>query len=188
VQGQSSWTPRTPSSHSTGCGKDSKNGEKILSEWPYTHRNIKGIQGQVWGIVRIETSFFFFLVVLEFGLRISCLLGRHSIISVMPLALFALVIFRLGSCILAPVLNCDSSTYISPVAGIINMDHHAHITYLLRWDLTNFFSWAGFELQSAWVTGIIHVSHCIWSVKSGLIFLSLMIEFRFSSMQCFYRE
>jgi hypothetical protein len=67
----------------------------------------------------------FFFMVLEFELRALHLLGRYSITWVTSLALFALVIFQIGSYfILGGGLDCDPPIYASQVSGMTGTHHH----------------------------------------------------------------
>jgi hypothetical protein len=81
--------------------------------------------------------FLLFFVVVEFELRASCLLGRCCITWAMPLVLFALVIFQVGSSflpglawtviILLNLLGSWDHRYVPPCPA-----------YWLRWSFTNF--------------------------------------------------
>jgi hypothetical protein len=82
---------------------------------------------------------FFFLPVLEFELRASCLLGR-------PLALeqclqpFLVWLFFKQDLILLPRLDWTITSYflVPAVSGVTGTHHHVQL-FPLRWDLTNFF-------------------------------------------------
>jgi hypothetical protein len=71
-------------------------------------------------------AYFFLVVVLGLELRVSSLLGRHSATWVMPLTLFALVIFHIGYCIFLPrtCFRLGPLTY-----GLV-----WHHTWLIVWD------------------------------------------------------
>jgi hypothetical protein len=59
------------------------------------------------------------------------LLGRHSTTSVMPPALFSLVILEIGSCVYAwTSLEHDPPIYISHVAVMTGVCHHALLYWL----------------------------------------------------------
>jgi hypothetical protein len=68
-------------------------------------------------------TFFFFLSEVGIKVRASSLLGKHVIIWITSLAIFALVIFQIGPCFHAQVsLDCDP-IYTSCIAGITGTCH-----------------------------------------------------------------
>jgi hypothetical protein len=82
----------------------------------------------------------------------------------MPPALFALVIFQIGSHGFCPASNYDPPIYASYIAGITGTPPHS--AYLLRWGLINFCpSWSLtliFLISTSQVAGIIDVSLGTW--------------------------
>jgi hypothetical protein len=116
--------------------------------WNYSRkrwRSDKGEWRRVWiqlYLVRTSANVTIYLQynnnnnnsVLPSDLRASHLPGRHSTTWPVPPACFALVIFWIQSHIFAQVfLNWDPTIYISFLARIIGMNHHAQL--LVEWGL-----------------------------------------------------
>jgi hypothetical protein len=104
-----------------------------------------------------STIFFPFFVALEFELRTSCLLGRHSA----TWTIFAFVVFQIGVSYLC--LNLNLPIYASQITGMTGMDCH---TQLIGWDgggLTNFLpAWLRISvllISTSWEAGITSMNH-----------------------------
>jgi hypothetical protein len=102
-------------------------------------------------------AYFFLVVVLGLELRVSSLLGRHSATWVMPLTLFALVIFHIGYCIFLPrtCFRLGPLTY-----GLCNITHS--LLFEMGVSLTFFSGWPQTVIllvPASWVAGIIGMSH-----------------------------
>jgi hypothetical protein len=91
------------------------------------------------------TFFFFFLVVLEFELKVLHLPRQHSAVWATPTIIFALGIFQIGSHFYAQVRHCDPPIYTSSIAGMTGVCHHAQCFYWSRWCFLDFFAPAALE-------------------------------------------
>jgi hypothetical protein len=91
---------------------------------------------------------FFVCVVLGFELRVSALIGKHSIAWDTPPAFLLWLFWRLGLTF-CPGWPGPQSFYFRfcCIAGMTGVFHHIQI-FPLRWGLSNFYVWAGLELWS----------------------------------------
>jgi hypothetical protein len=86
---------------------------------------IRTVRNMCWKEDSATEKFFFAgEAVLGFELSALYLLGRRSTTWATPSALWVLVIFEIGSCIVLVQSGSDSSIYVSSVHRIIDLCHH----------------------------------------------------------------
>jgi hypothetical protein len=96
-----------------------------------------------------------FFVALRFELVVSDLLGRCSAIRVMPLALFALVIFHVRFHLSWPQTSILPTESCMPMTTDVN-----HQSWFTNWDgFSLTFFWADLEHRSFWSAEITDLSH-----------------------------
>jgi hypothetical protein len=115
-------------------------------------------------LIAFVLVFFSLLAVLGFELRASHLLDRLSSTWVRPLALFAVVIFRIGLHFYAwTSLDCDPSIYVSLIAWMTGVYHHVQLL-LIDGGLENTSpSWsrtAVLPILASHIARITGMSHC----------------------------
>jgi hypothetical protein len=88
---------------------------------------------------------FFFSSGPGFKLRALHLLGRHPTAWAMILALFALVLLQVASCVFAWMWF----SYFCCLHSWDNRGVPPYLAYCMRWGLANFFTWAGLQPQSS---------------------------------------